>query len=410
LSGFLLYMTIILFDDNSRYNLLPFTHTRPVADIRCGILTMRERWEYFLKTATSTLTENYLQELSPLQASDDNLLINSAVFADAALAEAVMKLPTDSRLVNNNTLIAARISHIPTWEQRDAYFNTIDIHSYANSVYILQNKWDIFSYNDSAIKDDYALLTTGRTSEPIPADIIVRGKEQIFIEPGATLQPGSILNATTGPIYIGKDAEVWEGCMLRGPVALCTHAVVKMGAKIYGATTIGPGSKVGGEISNTVFFDNSNKGHDGFVGNAVIGAWCNLGADTNASNLKNNYDVVKVWNEEKAELEKTGLTFCGLLMGDHSKCGINTMFNTGTVVGVSANVFGSGFPDKFIPSFSWGGCEGMETYALDKAMETAQRMMARRKIELTDTEKKMYEYIYHKTAVQRTLNNDTTQQ
>jgi UDP-N-acetylglucosamine diphosphorylase/glucosamine-1-phosphate N-acetyltransferase len=244
------------------------------------------------------------------------------------------------------------------------------------------------------LRDDFALITDGRASKPHPGHITVSGGGHLFIEEGAKLYPGCIVNAQTGPVYIGRDAEVMEGAILRGPIAVCEHAVIKMGAKIYGATTIGPGCKVGGEINNAVFFANSNKAHDGFVGNAVIGEWCNLGADTNCSNLKNNYDEVKVWSEAEDKNVSTGLTFCGLLMADHSKCGINTMFNTGTVVGVSCNIFGGGFPDKYITSFSWGG-DGLTTYAFDKAMETANRMMGRRNKQLSKAEIEMYRHIFH---------------
>src|SRR6185437_5208009 len=252
-------------------------------------------------------------------------------------------------------------------------------------------------------RDDFNTITKGRKSAAIPENVIVSGKENLFIEEGANIYAGCIINASTGPVYIGKEVEVLEGTMIRGPLAVCEHAVLKMGAKIYGATTIGPGCKTGGEINNAVFFANSNKSHDGYLGNAVIGEWCNLGADTNCSNLKNNYDEVKVWDEYKNKSVKTGLTFCGLMMGDHSKCGINTMFNTGTIVGVSCNIWGGGFPEKFVPSFSWGGSDGMTTYDFNRAIDTAQRMMARRNKTLNEQEKEMYRHIFEKTVPQRDL-------
>ncbi len=248
--------------------------------------------------------------------------------------------------------------------------------------------------NERAIKDDFVLVTQGRTSALLPPGITVTGHEQLFVEQGANIYAGCIINAAAGPVYIAKDAEVLEGTMMRGPIALCEQSVVKMGAKLYGATTIGPGCKVGGEIFNTVFFANSNKSHDGYLGNSVIGEWCNLGADTNCSNLKNNYDVVKVWHEASGKEVSTGTIFCGLMMGDHSKCGINTMFNTGTVAGVSCNIYGGSFPDKYIPSFSWGGSDGFTSYRFDKAVETANRMMGRRGKSLSDAELDMYRYIY----------------
>lgn len=390
-------MNYILFDSDIRNQLLPFTHTRPVADIRCGILTMRERWERYMGQATSTLTLPYLQEVFPEKTSDDNLYINGAVFANQPLADAIKRLAAGEKLVNGNSLVAIRTDKVLSFGAEDGHFAAKEYHG---EVKRLSQPWDIFSLNDYAIRADYELLTQGRRSAMIPEGITVTGNK-LFIEEGAKINAGCIINTEAGPVYIGKDAEILEGSLVRGPLAMGDHAVIKMGAKIYGATTIGPGCKVGGEISNVVFFANSNKGHDGYLGNAVIGEWCNLGADTNCSNLKNNYDEVKVWSEQENQLVKTGLTFCGLLMGDHSKCGINTMFNTGTVAGVSANIFGSGFPDKFIPSFAWGGAESMTTYSLDKAMDTAKRMMARRNKELSPAEIKMYHHIFDNTAQQR---------
>lgn len=399
-------MNIILFDDAARFRLLPFTHTRPVADIRCGILTMRERWERFTGSRTSTLTEAYLQPVFPLQPGDDNLLINAAVVADPELTAAILQLPQGSRLEQDGTVIAARTtSPLPSFEALDAFFGTLTAQSYNEFIIRLSELWDIFSLNDKVIRADFSLLTKDRVSGELPEYVAAVGREQIFIEPDAILQPGVVINATAGPVYIGREAEVMEGSMLRGPLALGDHAVLKMGAKVYSGTTIGPGCKVGGEISNVVFFANSNKGHDGFLGNAVVGEWCNLGADTNSSNLKNNYDEVKIWSEYSNKSVKTGLTFCGLLMADHSKCGINTMFNTGTVTGVSCNIYGGNFPEKFIPSFSWGGSEGTVTYSFEKAMDTANRMMARRGKSLSREEMDMYRHLFDKTEAQRQLFN-----
>ena len=386
-------MNYILFDQG-RQQLYPFTHTRPVADIRCGILTMRERWELCLGQATGTLTEDYLQPLYPSAPGVDNYYINAAVTGNQDLAQAINELGEGRKLLHAGSIIAARTSAAATLEELDSLIKDCTAVEYVNDILAINNVWDIFAHNDRAIREDFALVTAGRESAAIPDGVIATGKEHIFIEDGAKILPGCIINAVAGPVYIGKDAEVMEGSLVRGPLALCTHAVLKMGAKIYGATTIGPGCKVGGEVNNTVFFANSNKGHDGYLGNAVIGEWCNLGADTNCSNLKNNYDEVKIWSEQENKLVRTGLTFCGLIMGDHSKCGINTMFNTGTVVGVSANIFGAGFPDKYVPSFSWGGASDMVTYEFDKAMETADRMMGRRGLKLTDAERVMYRHLF----------------
>jgi UDP-N-acetylglucosamine diphosphorylase/glucosamine-1-phosphate N-acetyltransferase len=394
-------MNYILYDDAARARLLPFTHTRPVADIRCGIMTMRERWEKCLNvTTTGSLTENYLQQVFPLNAAEDNIYINASVFANAGLAGAINRLLPDHALVSGNTVIAAR----PAKKQSDVKeFHTqlekMQQEHFEEAIYALKKVWDIFTLNDRALRDDYALMTTGRKSAPVPDGVTVSGKENLFIEEGANIYAGCIINATAGPVYIAKGTEVLEGAMMRGPIAIGEHGVVKMGAKIYGATTIGPGCKVGGEINNAIFFANSNKAHDGYLGNAVIGEWCNLGADTNCSNLKNNYAAVKIWDEAAGKSVDTGLTFCGLLMGDHSKCGINTMFNTGTVVGVSCNIFGGGFPEKFVRSFSWGGYESITNYDFNRAMETASRMMERRGRKLTAEETAMYKHLHEHYAV-----------
>lgn len=267
---------------------------------------------------------------------------------------------------------------------------------FTGSVLAIRKTWDIFSNNAVVLQSDFDLVTKGRKSEPIPDTNQVKNPENIFIEEGAVVD-FCILNASTGPIYIGKNALMMEGCTVRGGLALCDNAILKMGAKIYGAVTAGPGSKLGGEVNNAVLFANSNKGHDGFLGNSVLGEWCNIGADTNTSNLKNNYAPVRLWNYKIEGFEKTGLQFCGLMMGDHSKCGINVMFNTGTVVGVSANIFGSGFPRNFIPSFSWGGASGYTTFRTNKAFEVAEAMMKRRNMEFNGTEAKILEHVFELT-------------
>jgi UDP-N-acetylglucosamine diphosphorylase/glucosamine-1-phosphate N-acetyltransferase len=328
--------------------------------------------------------------------------LNGAVFASQEMIDAVLQLKQEEKLVDRELLIAAntgnKVLDFSSLKDEIASFHSVSFSGKATS---LKNVWDIFSLNEQAIKEDFATITAGRKSTPIPDGVVATGKENIFLEEGAIINAGCILNATTGPIYLGKNAELLEGCMLRGSVAICEHAALKMGAKVYSGTTIGPSCKVGGEVSNVVFFANSNKGHDGFLGNAVIGEWCNIGADTNCSNLKNNYDQVKIWDEYTNKPIRTGLQFCGLIMGDHSKCGINTMFNTGTVVGVSANIYGGDFQEKFIPSFFWGGPKESETYNLKKALDTAQRMMARRNKTLSEEEVMMYQHIFEATAEQR---------
>lgn len=395
-------MQFILFDGAARYRFFPFTHTRPVADIRCGILTLRERWEFLLGQTTSTLTEPYLQAAFPLQTAEDMLYINGSLFADKNIVEALHHLQPEEALWQDDILIAFRTAGVLQHKEEGQAAQAAKKTAYTSFLKQLKRVWDIFSMNEQAIKEDFALITAGRQSQELPEYVTALNPANIFIEPGAKVYP-SIINATGGPVYIGKDAEIMEGCIIRGPVALCEHAVLKMGTKVYTGTTLGPGCKAGGEISNVVFFANSNKGHDGFLGNAVIGEWCNLGADTNCSNLKNNYDEVKIWDEYEHKSVKTGLQFCGLLMGDHSKCGINTMFNTGTVAGVSCNIYGSGFPEKFIPSFSWGGNEGMVTYNLDKAIDTANRMMVRRDKQLSNGEIAVLKAIFEQTEQQREL-------
>lgn len=386
-------MNYILFDGTVRKQLLPFTFTRPVADIRVGILTIREKWEHLLGLSTTTVTEDYLAEKYPFLELEENILINSSFLPSQNLVNIIKGLQENQAVFFEDVPIAFFSS-----QNQDIDFETFDIIQYAYSdVLRIENTWDIFSKNGEALKRDFEMLTKGRKSQPIPEGVFTKNPSDIFIEAGAKLE-FCTLNASEGPIYIGKDAEIMEGALIRGSFALCEHATVKMGAKIYGNSTIGPHSKVGGELNNSVIFGYSNKGHDGFLGNSVLGEWCNLGADTNNSNLKNNYAEVRLWNYETENFARTGLQFCGLMMGDHSKCGINTMFNTGTVVGVSANIFGSGFPRNFVPSFSWGGSAGFTTYKTDKAFEVAKVVMARRNIEFSEVDAKIMEHIFEATS------------
>lgn len=385
-------MNYILFDGPVRNALLPFTFTRPVADIRVGILTIREKWEKYLGYTTTTLTEEYLMDKFPMVEMEENVMINASFLPNEVLAEMVMALEANQAIFQGDEVIAFYTKDT----QEEVDFDTYEIIDYTEEGLRVEHPWDIFQKNDAAIREDFELLTEGRTSQPIPATVNVLGAENVFIEEGAKLEFVT-LNATTGPIYLGKNSEIMEGSVIRGPFALCEEAQVKLAAKVYGATTVGPHSRIGGEVSNSVLFGYSNKGHDGFLGNSVLGEWCNLGADTNNSNLKNNYEEVKLWSYEKEGFVKTGLQFCGLMMGDHSKCGINTMFNTGTVVGVSANIFGSGFPRNFVPSFSWGGASGFTTYMTKKAFETAKIVMSRRKVEFTVQDAAILEHVFEET-------------
>lgn len=386
-------MNYILFDGNVRNQLLPFTFTRPVADIRVGILTIREKWEHYLGFTTTTVTEDYLSDKYPFLELDKNIFINASFLPSQNLVNIIKNLEENQAVFFDDEPLAFFTS-----DGQEVDFDTYDVIQYEHKdVLRIENTWDIFSKNGEAIKRDFEMLTEGRQSQPIPDGVWAKNPENIFIEEGVKVE-FCTLNASNGPIYIGKEAEIMEGSLVRGPFALCEHATLKMGAKIYSDTTIGPHSKVGGEVSNSVIFGFSNKGHDGFLGNAVLGEWCNLGADTNNSNLKNNYAEVRLWNYETEGFAKTGLQFCGLMMGDHSKCGINTMFNTGTVVGVSANIFGSGFPRNFVPSFSWGGSSGFTTYKTSKAFEVAKVVMSRRNIEFTETDEKILEHVFEETA------------
>ena len=389
-------MNYILFDGDVRNALLPFTYTKPVADLRIGILTIREKWEKYLGLTTTTITEDYLEEKYPMVEMPENIMINASFCPNDGLVEMVKNLSEKEAIFKGEDVIA----FYTTDTQEEVNFEDYKQVEFTEDVLQIKNTWDIFSLNDKAIEQDFNLITKNRKSQPIPAGVNTVNQENIFLEEGAKLT-FCTLNASTGPIYIGKDAEIMEGCIVRGALAMCDNSVLKLGAKIYGATTIGPHSKVGGEVNNSVLMGYSNKGHDGFLGNSVLGEWCNLGADTNNSNLKNNYAEVRLWDYNTGRFAKTGLQFCGLMMGDHSKCGINTMFNTGTVVGVSANIFGSGFPRNFIPSFSWGGASGFTEYKTNKVFEVVNEVMKRRKISFDDIEKRILENVYELTKQYR---------
>lgn len=389
-------MNYILFDDSTRDNFLPLVFMRPMADMRFGILTFREKWEYMLNAKTSTLTESYLSKKYPIVKEEKNTLINSTICPSHELIDEIHKLSSNQALIYNDCIVAMNLSgnDLEKGASRDA--GRIEEFNLNMDLLIVNNSWDLFAMNAKAIKADYSLLTQGRKSAPLSPSNNVVGIDKIFIEDGAKVE-FSTLNASNGPIYIGKEAEVMEGTAIRGPMAMNPHSVAKMGAKIYGPTTLGPHVKVGGEINNCVFFGYSNKAHDGFLGNSVIAEWCNLGADTNNSNLKNTYDDVKLWSYRDRTFVNTGLQFCGLIMGDHSKCGINTMFNTGTVVGVNANIFGPGFQRNFISSFSWGGTSGFNPYRLEKAFQVAEAVYKRRKKDFDETEKDIMRAVYDMT-------------
>lgn len=390
-------MNYILFDSDVRNSLLPFTYTRPVADIRIGILTIREKWEFFLGFTTTTITEEYLEDKYPMVELENNILINASFLPTQNLVNQIRKLSKNQAIFQDDQIIAFFTSDT----QENVDFDSYEQIEFLDDLIQIKQTTDIFLLNDKAIQADFNLITKGRVSEPIPEGVHVVDKENIFIEKGASITFSS-LNASKGPIYIGKDSEIMEGSLVRGPFALGENSILKMGAKVYGATTLGPYCKVGGEINNSVLFGYSSKGHEGFLGNSVLGEWCNIGADSNTSNLKNNYAEVKLWNYDDERFINTGLQFCGLMMGDHSKCGINTMFNTGTVIGVSANIFGAGFPRNFIPSFSWGGVAGFTTYHMNKVIEVAKVVMKRRGLELSQLDKNILQHVFETTSKFRT--------
>lgn len=398
-------MNIILFDDPAlRANLLPFTYTRPVADIRVGILTIAEKWGHLTGEVVSFLTQDYLQPKYPQSpCTNTNLYVNGAICPTRALVEQVRQLQAGQALYQDDVLVALNIDSIEVRSvaellQYNVRQSTLEL----PPLTVVRYPWDIFSLNGEQIKADYALLTADRASQPIgDPHTIVYAPENVFLEKGAKVK-AAILNAENGPIYLGKNAEVQEGAIIRGPFALGEGSVVNVGGKMRGNISVGPFCKVGGEMNASVFFGYSNKGHEGFLGNSVVGEWCNFGADTNTSNLKNNYASVKVWSPAQNQLVDTSLQFCGLLMADHAKCGINTMFNTGTVVGVGANIFGAGFPAKYVPPFTWGGVEESETFQLQKFFEVTMRVYSRRNLPLTAVEREMLTRVFELTKAART--------
>lgn len=397
-------VNLILFDSDSRNHLLPLTATRPMGELRIGILTLREKWERMLRASVSYITQEYLQEKYPIRIEAENLIVNAGILPNETLCRRIEQMGANEAILLNGELLAARLDEaqfealIEDEEVRELQGREVDASIPLQQVTRL---WELTRLNQQAIADDFALLTQGRKSAPVSPTNQVLNPDAVFLEPGVKMECCT-LNATNGPIYIGRDAEVMEGCILRGPVAIGAEAIVKMGARIYGPTTIGPGCRAGGEISRSIMLANSNKAHDGYLGDSVLGEWCNIGADTNTSNLKNNYSEVKLWNYEEGRFANTGLQFCGLVMGDHAKCGINTMFNTGTVVGVFANVFGAGYPRNFVPDFAWGGVEsGYRTYRFSDACETAERVMERRNVAFNELDKAILYHIYDRTAKYR---------
>lgn len=395
---------IILFDDESREQMLPLSYTRPVSEMRTGIYTIRERWEKLLNAPASYITSDYLNERFPMVLEDDNIVINGAVMPNDRIVRLIEQLEPNEALMNNGVLIAARLNRTQFENLfRDESIEEISGLDLSDTPFIhLAYPWDLFLYLRATIEYDFQLVTRGRTSQVIPPHNQVIAVDNIFVEEGAQITC-AILNAQSGPIYIGKNAQVMEGAVIRGPVTIGEGTIVKMGAKIYGPTAIGPDCRIGGEIKEVVMFGHSNKAHDGYLGNSIIGEWCNLGAGTSVSNLKNNYSNVRMWDFTSQTMRDTGLQYLGTVMGDHSKTGIQTMFNTGTIVGVATNIFGGGFPPKVIPSFSWGGSSGLTTYRLEDALETAQKVITRRNIEFSKEDANILRHVFDITKPDRSV-------
>lgn len=384
-------MQLVFSDAQYWEDFLPLTFTRPIAEMRCGILTFSERWKKLLTIdEVSYLTEDFLQEKFQKPEKRESLFLVPNFLPTPDVLQQIKNLRKGEALVYQDELLAAKVN------MENFKLSQIEkMTDITEELLFFKQPTDLFSYNHKAIDFDFELLTKGRTSQPLSSTNGFLGNpEDLFIDEGAQIE-FSTLNTKTGKIYIGKNAEIMEGCHLRGPIALCEDSKFNLGAKIYGATTVGPHSKVGGEVNNVVIFGYSNKGHDGFIGNSAIGEWCNLGADTNSSNLKNNYATVKLWNYKSKKFTDTGLQFAGVIMGDHAKTAINTQLNTGTVVGLAANIFKSGFPPNLVENFSWGGMKGDEKFKLEKAIEVAEKAMIRRKIILSEADKKILEYIFN---------------
>lgn len=423
-------MKQLLFEDFSRVDLYPLTYTRPVWDLRVGILRLHEKWAHHLSGSPAKLATGYLGDrFNDYAPNAEYLAFNGKFLPSAEYVKGIQEglgpneyLEAEGEIIafrgkfgemagiawqhSIDALKAAGNAHAEELELKAGLMPSaigaelLDAAGFKARSYdgplpeAIRDPWDIFRLNGAAIRSDFAWMGARVGNSPIDdRHSIVYGRDNIFAAPGVKIRAAT-LNAEDGPIYLGEGVSIQEGAIIHGAHAICDHATVNMGAKLRGDTTVGPWSKVGGEIANSVIWGYSNKGHEGYLGNSVLGQWCNLGADTNTSNLKNNYAEVKVWNYNKGGFKRSGQQFCGLIMGDHSKCGINTMWNTGTVVGVSANVFGAGYPRNFVPSFAWGGAAGYSTYRLKKVFETAELVMSRRKKDLDDQEKNILKAVF----------------
>ena len=384
-------MQIRLFDGKDREHLLPFVYLRPVADVFMGALTFRDRWKHLLADSVSVETVDSLYES---EESTPDRCVLAALLPTISFVESVQALAPNQKLVCDD-LVLAYHGELPSNDPALASYQSISIDQSAFTH--IKNSWDIFLCNSHALAHDIPLLTNDQISSAISDTNLTIADGSIFIGSQVNME-GVILNTTDGPIFIDDGVTIMEGSLLRGPLYIGKNTLIKMGTKVYSNCSIGPSVKVGGEINNVVFFGNSNKGHDGFLGNAVIGEWCNIGAGTDASNLKNDYGLARVWDYVSSNFAKTDLQFCGLLMGDHSQCAIQTTFNTATVVGIGCNIFGHGFPRQFIPSFSRGGAQGFSENRLDKVIETAKAMKKRRGVDFTSADHDRLQDIFQKTT------------
>lgn len=394
-------INFILFDDQSRISLRPLTFFRPVSAIRSGILTISEKWEKHLNQPVSYLTESYLQDKFPLKVANDNFLINGSILPTQELITEILSLGADSSLVSGDSIIAIHLTAENLKHFRHDIAPELKSLEAKTPFVKINNTWDIFGNNKKSIIEDFKLITHNRKSAEISSTNQVLGTN-LFVEEGVSIECSTI-NTLKGPVYIGKHAEVMPGCHIEGPVALCKHSVLKMGTLVYKGTTIGPWCKAGGEINNSVMFGYSSKAHDGFLGDSVIAEWCNLGAGTTTSNLKNNYESVKQWSYAGNKFVTTNLQFCGLVMGDHTKTGISSMFNSGTTAGVCSNIFGVSYQRNFIPSFVWGGTSGFRKHRLEEAMITAKAVYTRRNMPFDAIEENIFKTVFILTSDNRLL-------
>lgn len=412
-------MQYLLFEDQSYFDLWPLTFTRPLSDLRVGIDKLHEKWTRFLGQPVGCIAYSYLAtQFSRFDPTQESLCLNGKFIPDTEWARSLQEACAPGTFLENTgkEILAFRckpevlgsFDGIVTAERLiGADLRPLPAPAYERPA--IRFPWDIFRLNGQCIREDFEAVIGNNTSQrPDDRHTIIYGGDNLFLGPGVKMR-AAVINAEDGPIYLGEGVDVQEGALIHGAHAICDHATLNMGVKLRGDTTVGPWSKVGGEVANSVIQGYSNKGHDGYLGNSVLGQWCNLGADTNTSNLKNNYTEVRVWNYRQERFARTGTIFCGLIMGDHSKCGINTMFNTGTVVGVSANIFGGGYPRNFIPSFSWGGSAGLSTFTLPKAFEVAEAVMGRRKMEFADSEKAILTEVFQRTEKYRNWDKTTEQ-